>query len=125
MAEVLLGGVQALENGYLADDMKKSKKLVYTISVPALIAGQTTLYDEETTLRHLRYWMPFSSMHIVNKNTTVSVEIMLDYSPTKSIICLSNGIKDIGGQPIRTFSVKNTHGVDALVAGDVAIVLEK
>lgn len=120
-----MDGVRALENGCTVDDMKKSKKLVYTISVPALIAGQMTLYDEETTLRHLRNWIPFSSMHIVNKNTTVSIEVMLDYAPTKSFICLSNGIKNISDQPIRTFSVKNTHATDALVDGDVTIVLER
>lgn len=122
---MLLDGEQALGNGYSADDMKKSKKLVYSISVPALIAGQMTLYNEETTLRHLRNWMPFSSMHIVNKNTTVSVDIMFDYASTKVITCLSNGTKDFSEQPIRTFSVKNTHGVDALLAGDVTIVVEK
>jgi hypothetical protein len=117
--------VQALEVGYLADNMRKSKNLRYTISVPALIAGQMILYDEETTLRHLRYWIPFSSMNIINKNNTVNVDIMFDYATTKIITCLSNGTKDVTDQPIRTFSVTNTHAIDALVDGDVKIILEK
>lgn len=104
--------------------MKKGKTLLKTITAPALIPGQLLLYDEEVTFRNLRSYIPFRAMHVVNTNTTINVEIMFDYSPTKTIVCLSNGIKDIKDQPFRAFSIKNTHGVNTLAAGDVIIELE-
>jgi len=104
--------------------MKKGKTLLKTITVPVLIPGQLLLYDEEVTLRNLRSYIPFRAMHVVNTNVTANVEIMFDYSPTKTIVCLSNGIKDIKDQPFRAFSVKNTHATDTIAAGDIIIELE-
>lgn len=82
------------------------------------------LYDEEITLRNLRNYIPFRSMHVVNSNVTCSAEILFDYQDSRKMICLSNGIKDIKDQPFRTFSVKNTHATDTLASGDVIIELE-
>lgn len=104
--------------------MKKGKKLLNTITVPALTAGAMKLYDEEVTLRNLRNYIPFRSMHVVNSNVTASAEIMFDYQAERKIVCLSNGIKDIKDQPFKTFSIKNTHATDTIAAGDVIIELE-
>lgn len=104
--------------------MKKGNRLLNTITVPTLVAGAMKLYDQEVTLRTLRNFIPFRSMHVVNTNTTVNAEIMFDYQPERKMTCLSNGIKDLSDQPFSAFSVKNTHAVNALAAGDIIIELE-
>lgn len=105
--------------------MKKAKNLIHTITVPALTPGAITVYDvEANSLRNLRKYVPFRSMHVVNINVTANAEIMFDYSPNRKIICLYNGIKDIRDQPFSAFSVRNTHATDTIVAGDIIIELE-
>lgn len=105
--------------------MKKGKLFLHTITVPALTAGTMKLYDAEITLRNLRLFSPFRSMHVTNANAnSVNVEIMFDYNSTRKIVCMANGIKDIKDQPFNAFSIKNLHALTSLTAGEVVIELE-
>lgn len=99
-------------------------KFLYTITVPALVAGQLILYDEETTFRNQRKFQPFKAMHVDNTSTNCNVEIMYDYSPQKKITVFANGTKDVDSQPFRAFSVKNTHASITLAAGECIILIE-
>jgi hypothetical protein len=104
--------------------MQKGKYFLNTISVPGLLPGQSLMYAEETTLRNMRNYIPFRSMHVTNVNATCNVEVMFDYNPNKKIICLVRGIKDIKDQPFSSFSVKNLSAADTTLDGDVVLELE-
>jgi hypothetical protein len=103
--------------------MQKGKYFLNTISVPGLIAGQMTMYAEETTLRNMRNYIPFRAMHVTNISATNNIEIMFDYSPDRKMICLSNGIKNIADQPFSSFSVRNI-GATATIDTDIVVELE-
>jgi hypothetical protein len=93
------------------------------ISVPALAAGQTVIYDEETALRNYRKFTPFSNMQLIN-TSQCNLEMLLDYFPDRKLIILAGGTKALRNQPFNSFSIKNTDPAVATTADEVFIELE-
>ena len=90
----------------------------------AMIAGSQIDYDEENTMRNYRKYIPYSSLQVVNRSSSVNVEVWFDYDVRRKLLVLSGGTKAIKNQPFRSFIVKNTHATDTLAENELILELE-
>ena len=93
------------------------------IDVPAIAAGALKEYDRENTLRHFRKFAPYSNFHLVN-DSQVSLDIVFDYNPDRSIKVIAGGTGDSKNQPFSSFTIENLDAATSTDAGEVFLQIE-